>query len=108
MNSWTELRRLIDDVDSCPDLEQIYSDDEGGLEAEEMLEDWEDWGEGERILTHSQSRQRRKPPTPLLSILECSRRTALGASSLISSSLILGIYATCLDTNAGFINFIGN
>jgi len=44
------ITEIDDDVDSCPDLEQIYSDDEGGLEAEEMLEDWEDWGEGEESI----------------------------------------------------------
>ena len=44
------IMEIDDDVDSCPDLEQIYSDDEEGLEAEEMLEDWEDWGEDEESI----------------------------------------------------------
>ncbi len=32
------------DSNSCPDLEQIFSDDEKDKEEEEGLVDWEDWG----------------------------------------------------------------
>jgi hypothetical protein len=37
------------DTDSCPDLQQIFSDDEEDLEEEKGSEDWEDWGEDEEF-----------------------------------------------------------
>ena len=49
LNRITEGNDNVSDTDSCPNLQQIFSDDEDELEEGEGLEDWEDWGENEEF-----------------------------------------------------------